>query len=216
MAIDLLKRQLLQLPLAERLGLIQAPLPGQEAVQEERTEHLDEFVDLYDHALAAIRSPYLRFTVVHLPVPHLPALYNRRTSALDAAGQGNYFDNLVLADKVLADVRLTLERAGLWDRTAVLVTSDHPLRVNILQSLRDGSAVEERRATGDRERSYIPFILRLPQESSRAEFTDEFDSTIAGDIAVAAAEGLLTSYSSVAAELKRRGRPEACNYSKAD
>lgn len=214
MAIDLLKRQLVQLPLAERLGLVHAPVPGQEVVREERTEHLDEFVDLYDHALAAIRSPYLRFTVVHLPIPHLPGLYNRRTGSLDATGKGNYFDNLVLVDKVLTDVRLNLERAGLWDRTAVLVTSDHPLRVSILQSLSDGSAEEERRVTGDRERPYIPFILRLPGETDRAEFTDEFDSTIAGDIAVATVAGKLTSYSGVMAELKLRGRPEPCNYSK--
>jgi hypothetical protein len=216
MAIGLLRRELLQFPLAERSGLVQAPIPSRQAIQKERIDHLNEFVDLYDHALAAIRSPYLRFTVVHLPIPHLPGLYNRRTGTLDATGKGNYFDYLGLADKVLADVRATLERAGLWDRTAVLVTSDHPLRVSILQSLRDGSAAEERRATGDRERSYIPFILRLPQETGRAEFTDEFDSTIAGDIAVATAAGTLTSYSSVTAELKRRGRQEACNYSKAD
>lgn len=215
MAIDLLKRQLLQVPLAERMGLVQAPIPSRAVVREERVEHLDEFEDLYSHALAAIRSPYLRFTVVHLPVPHLPALYDRHTGALDATGKGNYFDNLVLADKVLADVRLALEGAGLWDRTAVLVTSDHPLRVSILQSFRDGSAAEERRATGDTERSYIPFILRLPQETGRAEFTDEFDSTVAGDLAVATVKGMLTSYSGVAAELKRRGPPEACNYSKA-
>jgi hypothetical protein len=215
-AMFLLKRQLLQLPLAERSGLVQSPIPSREALQEERVDHLNEFTDLYDHALAAVRSPNLQFTVVHLPVPHLPGLYNRRTKQMDASGNGNYFDNLVLADKVLADVRLALEQAGLWDRTAVLVTADHPLRVSILQSLRDGSATEELRATGDRERSYIPFLLHLPQESGRAEFTDEFDSAAAGDIAVAAIAGKLTSYAGVEDELRRRGRPETCNFSKAN
>jgi len=214
MAIDLARRQLLQFPLAERSGLVRVQTPSPEMVRESQTEHLDEFTDLYNHALAVIRDSHYRFTVVHLPVPHLPGLYDRRTGSL-TAGNGNYFDNLVLADNVLSEVRVTLEQAGLWDRTAVLVTSDHPLRVSILQSLRDGSADAERRATGDRERPYIPFLLRLPKETGRAEFTEEFDSTVAGDIALAAAEGKLASYSEAIAALKRHGRPEACNTSNA-
>ena len=210
MAMDLFKRQLLQLPLAERLGLVHETIPSREAVREERVDHLAEFVDLYHHALEAIRSPYLRFTVVHLPIPHLPALYDRHTQRMDATGKGNYFDNLVLADKVLTDVREALEQSGLWSRTAVLVTSDHPLRVSILRSLPADSAAEERKATGDRERSYIPFLVRLPQETGGVEFTDEIDSSVAGNLALGAATGQLTSYATAAALLKQTARPEPC------
>ena len=47
-----------------------------------------------------------------------------------------YFDNLAWVDDTLGRLRASLERAGLWERTTVILTSDHSWTAAILP---DGS-----------------------------------------------------------------------------
>lgn len=78
-------------------------------------------------SLAGISSGAYDLIIVHWPIPHAPALVDLDTGLVpDAppAGRSN-LDNLVLVDRVLEQVRGTLEAKGLWDPSLVVVTSDH-------------------------------------------------------------------------------------------
>jgi hypothetical protein len=73
----------------------------------------------------------IRFVFCHLPVPHLPGIFDRSSSRVGkpAKGKGEeYLGNLVLADKTFGELRESMENAALWENTTVVLTSDHWLR----------------------------------------------------------------------------------------
>lgn len=91
----------------------------------ERREHIRHYLDILEQATAAAANPELSVILVHWPIPHLPAIYDRTTGRLIAEGRSDYLDNLALADRALGEVRRAMETAGIWDRTTLVVTADH-------------------------------------------------------------------------------------------
>jgi hypothetical protein len=81
-------------------------------------------------AEAAVCDPELGLVFLHLPVPHVPNVYNRLTGRMDAKNKTvrGYIDSLALTDRYLEVLRRDMEARGLWDKTAVIATSDHPFR----------------------------------------------------------------------------------------
>jgi hypothetical protein len=106
-----------------------------------------------------------RFQLVfmHFPVPHLLGIYDRHTGDYSTSDSSSYLDNLALADRTLGDVRRALESAGLWDKTTLLVTSDHPLRDWIIE---DAGWWNDRETAslGPVPRRYVPFLFKIPAE----------------------------------------------------
>jgi Sulfatase len=90
---------------------------------------------------------------VHLPVPHYPFIFDRRSMQVTTSSEHTYSDNLALADRALGDIRSAMEQKGVWDRTAVLITSDHWLRT------RGGEDVDFGRPD-----HRVPFMVRLPRQ----------------------------------------------------
>lgn len=75
----------------------------------------------------AAANPSFEFVFLHLPAPHQPHYYDRTTRTFtkhNARAEG-YPDSLALADLMLGEIRDSMTRAGLWDTSTVLVTSDH-------------------------------------------------------------------------------------------
>ena len=113
-----------------------------------RRRHVEDYGILVDLARAAAADPTLQLVFVHLNVPHAPAIYDRRRgpgggfSLHNGRGDG-YLDNLVLADRALGKLRHSMEAAGLWERTALIVLSDHPRGLPRFERL-------------------VPFLVRLP------------------------------------------------------
>ncbi len=68
------------------------------------------------------------FIFVHLPVPHPPGIYNRRTGQFDDSGHRSYIDNLALADKFLGQLMQTLHASDRWNHTSVVICGDHSFR----------------------------------------------------------------------------------------
>ncbi len=70
------------------------------------------------------------FTLVHLPIPHAPHAYNRKTGTFTLGNSpiAGYIDSLALLDRTVGEFRRTMEEAGVWDSTTVLFTSDHGYR----------------------------------------------------------------------------------------
>jgi hypothetical protein len=78
----------------------QVLMPG---IASSRSQYQDKWVSrrqrnyqsVMQHALALIHDSTIRFALIHLPVPHPPAFYDRKARAFSAGG--SYVDNLALA-----------------------------------------------------------------------------------------------------------------------
>ncbi|MGH7671975.1 MAG: sulfatase-like hydrolase/transferase [Gemmatimonadales bacterium] len=96
----------------------------------DRGRHIADHQGLLAEARTAVADTSLGLVFVHLAVPHYPPIYDREDEELTAFNYhiNGYYDNLVLADRTLGVLRRTLEEAGLWDRSTVVLTSDHSRR----------------------------------------------------------------------------------------
>jgi hypothetical protein len=92
-----------------------------------RRKYIDSYQRLLAAAAHALTDPRLSFIVVHMPVPHTPSIYNRATQQFSTE-DGDYLDNIALADRTLGKLRREMEYAGLWDTTNIVVTADHGFR----------------------------------------------------------------------------------------
>ena len=115
-----------------------------------RRSHTDKYLGTLDAALRDVSDPSLALVLVHWLVPHDPYIYDRATGelTLDPDPREGYLDNLALMDKALGQMLGALRRSRTLDRTAIIVTSDHPWR---------GSDSFD----GKRD-PRVPFIVRLP------------------------------------------------------
>ena len=97
---------------------------------EVRQRHLKRYLAMLEEAKQAVADPNLGLVVLHLPVPHQPPIYRRDSGELTLFNFSPdwYFDSLALTDRTLGSLRQEMERAGVWDSTTVIVTTDHPLR----------------------------------------------------------------------------------------
>lgn len=66
------------------------------------------------------------FSFLHVPLPHPPGFYDRRSGRIGPGG--SYIDNLALSDRILGQVMEGVERSGAAARTTVIVSSDHSWR----------------------------------------------------------------------------------------
>jgi Sulfatase len=89
------------------------------------------YTDLMRHAVAMLGPSGPDFVFLHLPLPHAPAFYNRKTQRFDTSGGRSYIDNLSLVDKTLGQILETLKQSPRWNNTSVVVCGDHSWRVYI-------------------------------------------------------------------------------------
>jgi hypothetical protein len=116
-----------------------------------RRDHAAALRDIHDGARALIEAQRPGLAFVHYPVPHVPGILDLVSRSEGQAWTG-YFGNAVVADRMLAEVRATLEADGRWSDTILVITSDHPWR-----------SVHPRD-----ER--VPFIVRFPGAQAAAAY----------------------------------------------
>jgi hypothetical protein len=145
-----------------------------------RRERIERFLWLLQHARELVADPSIGLVLLHLPVPHTPAIYSRSKGALAAEGPLSYLDNVALADQTLGVLRQAIEQAGLWDRTALLVSSDHGWRTRMWRGAADWTAEEE--AASHVDTSDVPFLLRLPGQTSGLRYDNPFNTVITRQI----------------------------------
>jgi hypothetical protein len=152
-----------------------------------RRWHADQYLAIRDEALRAAVDSRLEFVFVHYPVPHTPFIFNRETGLMRTTSGGSYADNLALTDRTLKELRLALQGAGLWERTTLIVTSDHWYRRPGWEKLYPPIVSP----TIGRPDHRVPLILRLPGQ--REPFADPrpIYSAAAYGLALAILEGRL-------------------------
>ncbi|OFW00428.1 MAG: hypothetical protein A3I61_04810 [Acidobacteria bacterium RIFCSPLOWO2_02_FULL_68_18] len=102
------------------------------------------------------RPPVFRF--VHFSVPHLPFVfdaegYDPPFDPLQTSPDAAYVRQVEYVDRIVGDLVAVLERAGVYDRTTLVVLADHGYRF------------------GGRERDplHIPFIVKKPGQAVRED-----------------------------------------------
>ena len=123
-------------------------------------------------ATALIRDQNIRFVFIHLPVPHPPGIYDRRTGTV--RGGGTYIDNLALSDRVMGELMSSIDATPLAGKTTVIVCSDHSWRLGIWQGLGLWSR-EEEIATGGRFDPRPVLMIHLPGEQAGHVVSEPFD-----------------------------------------
>lgn len=125
--------------------------------------HAEEYKELLPAAEALIRNQSIDFVFLHLPVPHPPGIYDRKTNTLGV--RGSYLDNLALADKTLGNLLGVIQRTAAADGTTLILSSDHSWRVNLWRGDPSWTAEDERASGGSFDPR--PFLLiRFPGEKS--------------------------------------------------
>lgn len=188
-------RQLEKVPMSRRLGLDRSPAERRRLLAEELSRIRTHFSSAMDSA---------DLVYVHWPLPHLFGLED--PSAPIAGRAPNYFDNLVVVDRLLGDFEDKLRREGRWDRTALVATSDHSLRT-WLWSGAGAWTDEEERATGGQQSPYVPFVVKFAGQHAPLVYDRPFTIALMYDVVLAMADGIVTNPTELAAWLDaNRGR----------
>jgi hypothetical protein len=187
-------------------------LPGMIPAAYQREEMAARFVRLLSSSKAYASGADLGLVFLHLPVPHPPGIYDRATLALTSRGSHGYLDNVALADRALGEIREAMERAEVWDRTAVIVSADHGWRP-IWRGSPDWSEEEEREfpANGGDALS-VPFLVKLPGGAGAAvDYERPFETVRTGGLVLKILRGEIASYTALADEMAETAPPHATN-----
>jgi len=131
------------------------------------------------------------FTLVHLPIPHAPHAYNRKTGEFTLGNSpiAGYVDSLALLDRTVGEIRRNMENAGTWDSTTVLFTSDHPYR--------------EAMQLDGKSDPRIPYILKLAGQKEGVEYRRQFNAVLTADLMLGVLRGEIADPASATAWLDR-------------
>ena len=167
-----------------------------------RRTHLSNFSIIERQAIEWATDPDLALVVVHSPIPHPPNIYNRSDGTVSTAPGRSYLDNLELADRTIGDLRRALERAGMWEKTTVLVTSDHWWRSSYWKNA-SGWMQEDSASSGDGSDHRVPFILKMAGQPDGAVYTSAFNTVLTQDLLLAILNGEVSDTKGAALWLDR-------------
>lgn len=131
-----------------------------------RINAIKTYASILEDTKRLVKDPGYDVVFVHAPVPHGPDVYDRRSDSFSPFifSKDGYFGNLELADMFLAEVRKELEKADLWNRTSILITSDHEWRHVYLYD-----HVRTRK---------VPFLLKLRNQREPDVIPHEFSPMV--------------------------------------
>lgn len=179
-------------PLLPTFGALSPAHIADEESHEVRQQHLESYFRIWERALALAADPEFDLVLLHWPIPHPLGIYNRAQESFADIDNSSYVDNLALADRTLGEVRKAMEKAGLWDKSIVLVSADHPLRP-YEWNYRPTWTAEDREATAGKESPLIPFLLKLPGEKRGVTFQPAFNTVLTHDLLLAALKSKITT-----------------------
>jgi len=147
--------------------------------------HVAEYAALLTAARRYAADPSIGLAFIHFNVPHVPYFYDPKIGRFGHYGYSEplYNDALHWVDRTVGDILSSVDRAGLDSKTAIILSSDHPLR--------NGSVLDR----------YVPFIVYLPGEKAGLISTEEFSTVKTADLVLAIVSGEVKSPSDVMASL---------------
>jgi sulfatase-like protein len=167
-----------------------------------------QYLAIREAAYREAADPRVGLLFVHFPTPHPFPIYDRRSHTFELRAGLDYFDNLALVDRTIGELRRTLEQAGLWKRTALLIGGDHGLRAAQWKG-QLGWTEEMDRLAGAYTPLDVPFLLRLPGSTQPATVTRSFSSVISAEVVLSVLRGEISTPAQAAAWLEGHVRSAA-------
>jgi hypothetical protein len=158
---------------------------------------------VHRHAMNMVADPGLGLVLIHWPIPHPLGIYDRNTDQFAFSHQNNYLDNYELVDRVLGEMRSALERAGLGERTAILLSSDHPLRPDEW-NIHATWTHEESALSQETLFPWVPFLLKLPGQTDPVVYEAEFNTLLTKDLVLDILTGKTVTPADAAAWINAR------------
>lgn len=193
---DRLRLQFAALPL---VGHLPGVFPG----IYHRQEKIDRFRWLRDRSLEIASDPTIGLALIHLPVPHPPAIYSRASQTLTAEGRIGYLDGVALADRTLGELRQAMERAGVWNRSAVVVSSDHGWRTHLWRGDPEWTPDEE--TVSHQDTAGVPFLVKLPAQEGSVVYGSRLNTVVTRRMIEAILGGGLTDPKAIPELIERNG-----------
>jgi len=193
MMVLIAKRQVVSVPLARRLGIVRAlgVAPMNSSL------HAITYRLTRQAALRTIVDPRLSLVFVHWNIPHLPPIYDAAKDSFSNDDTETYVDNLRLVDRTVRDLRLTLEGAGLWDCSTILMTADHPLRLS-----NGPSRGRLPHSVGKfTQASEVPFLLKMAGQQQGFAYDAPMQTVVSKDLLLAILKGEIAQPEQIAAWL---------------
>jgi hypothetical protein len=124
-------------------------------------------------ALRLASDPRIDVAFLHWPIPHAPFIYNSCKNDIvpKEVGPKGYLDNLALVDRSLGEIRHEMQAAGVWDKSLVILTTDHWWRA---APLFDG-----------KKSLRVPFAIHFPCQEHRVEYDRRLNTVIVHDLILA-------------------------------
>ena len=126
---------------------------------------------------------------------------------MTAEGEIGYVDSVAVADRTLGELRLSIEDAGLWERTALLVTADHGWRTKVWRDNPEWTREDE--AVSHVDTSGVPFVLRLPGQHASLLYSRRFNTLLTRRLLEGILRGTLTTPAQVPAAIETVGASQA-------
>jgi hypothetical protein len=185
------RRMVRTVPYAGKLPWLESARIKREQRQQERRERVVSYRRMLEDAKRVANDRSVGLAYIHWPVPHPPGIYDRRADALEAAKESSYLDNLRLVDRTLGELRRSMEAAGTWDDTTVLLTSDHWWRARLWRE--EGALTPEDEPYADvvPVDHHVPFLLKTAGQKSTVAYDHTFNTVLTRDLFLAILRGEL-------------------------
>ncbi len=130
----------------------------------EVSNHVSVTSSMHEDVIRYLETNQRGFTFLHYPVPHAPNIYNHHTFRYGAEPdiKERVLGNVALVDLLLGEIRLSMEKAGTWDKALVVVSADHGLRSNKYDGIID--------------KQHVPFLVKMPDQKSGVVVPDRFET----------------------------------------
>ena len=153
-----------------------------------RARAVRSFESIRSAGLEMAINPLRDFVVVHVNMPHWPYVYDPSSDEFKIWASGlSYADNVVCADKMLSEIERESRKAGLWDKTAVVVMADHGWKPM------PGSYSEP---------GAIPLMIKMPNQRDEIQLDGELDSVLTKKLLLAILQRELRTPQDVASWLR--------------
>jgi len=163
--------------------------------------NIENYKHMLPQGLELVANKDLDFVFIHWLFPHPPWIYDFRSETFKISPNSNpegYFHNLALVDRTLGELRRRMEETGTWEKTIVLMTSDHHYR--------EASNLPKYGNLKNRVRR-VPFVVKIPGDSSQVVYDSPFGTELVVDLTMALQAGLLKTHVDIKNWIQKRSLP---------
>ncbi|MGH9581282.1 MAG: sulfatase-like hydrolase/transferase [Terriglobales bacterium] len=168
------------------------PFAARATLNKVRRRKLEQHKDFLTAATKIVADPSFGLVFLHFDLPHPPVIYDRQSGHYVTTEDRSYLDNLVLTDRVLGDVRRSMEAAGLWESAVVIVSSDHPWRPSVWRDLPQWTAEDSTVDPGTMDYR-VPFLVKMPGQRQSLAYDRELNTVLTHDLVLAILRREVTS-----------------------